>query len=254
MNNSSLIEKGYMICGSPRSGSTLLCDLLKQTGVAGYPESYFRPESIIEYSSKWGLSNTSEDWDNGYLQTVINYANKSTGCLGIRMMWSNFPEFLERLKKLHPQYNNDQRALRETIFIDRFIHISRHDKIAQAISLVTANQTGLWHRSSDGTERQRTKPPEKPFYSYQQIAEALEMIELEANGWKNWFNDNDISPLVITYEELALDPQSIVDKIMNYLGLNTLHEPKVTTAKMATSINKAWADRFRRESTKTNLA
>ena len=36
----------YFICATPRSGSTLLCDLLARTGVAGNPESYFRRQSI----------------------------------------------------------------------------------------------------------------------------------------------------------------------------------------------------------------
>ncbi|HEX6473857.1 MAG TPA: Stf0 family sulfotransferase, partial [Candidatus Limnocylindria bacterium] len=32
----------YLLCGTPRTGSTLLCGLLTSTGVAGRPESYFR--------------------------------------------------------------------------------------------------------------------------------------------------------------------------------------------------------------------
>ena len=31
----------YLVCATPRSGSTLLCDLLDQTGAAGHPEEYF---------------------------------------------------------------------------------------------------------------------------------------------------------------------------------------------------------------------
>ncbi|HMF66717.1 MAG TPA: Stf0 family sulfotransferase, partial [Phyllobacterium sp.] len=37
--------RSYVICGTPRSGSTLLCDLLESTGIAGRPASYFRSES-----------------------------------------------------------------------------------------------------------------------------------------------------------------------------------------------------------------
>jgi hypothetical protein len=32
----------YLLCGTPRTRSTLLCGLLTSTGVAGCPESYFR--------------------------------------------------------------------------------------------------------------------------------------------------------------------------------------------------------------------
>ncbi len=31
----------YLICATPRSGSTLLCGLLESSGVAGHPASYF---------------------------------------------------------------------------------------------------------------------------------------------------------------------------------------------------------------------
>ena len=37
----STIERAYLVCATPRSGSTLLCELLKETGVAGRPEEYF---------------------------------------------------------------------------------------------------------------------------------------------------------------------------------------------------------------------
>ena len=35
----------YLVCATPRSGSTLLCELLKDTGVAGRPEEYFEARS-----------------------------------------------------------------------------------------------------------------------------------------------------------------------------------------------------------------
>src|SRR3954469_3299609 len=33
--------RSYLVCATPRSGSTLLCRALAQTGVAGRPEEYF---------------------------------------------------------------------------------------------------------------------------------------------------------------------------------------------------------------------
>jgi LPS sulfotransferase NodH len=33
--------RSYLVCATPRSGSTLLCHLLDQTGIAGHPEEYF---------------------------------------------------------------------------------------------------------------------------------------------------------------------------------------------------------------------
>ncbi|MBT6203829.1 MAG: sulfotransferase, partial [Rhodospirillaceae bacterium] len=40
--------QSYVICTSPRSGSTLLCSLLAATGLAGNPCSHFHDPSISE--------------------------------------------------------------------------------------------------------------------------------------------------------------------------------------------------------------
>ena len=40
----SQTRNSYIICSTPRTGSTLLCSLLRATNVAGIPESYFRSQ------------------------------------------------------------------------------------------------------------------------------------------------------------------------------------------------------------------
>src|ERR1700709_1274555 len=34
-------DRSYLVCATPRSGSTLVCHALGETGVAGRPEEYF---------------------------------------------------------------------------------------------------------------------------------------------------------------------------------------------------------------------
>jgi len=41
MNGS--VNISYLICPTPRSGSTLLCEPLEGTGIAGRPDEYFQP-------------------------------------------------------------------------------------------------------------------------------------------------------------------------------------------------------------------
>ncbi|MDE0415807.1 MAG: Stf0 family sulfotransferase, partial [bacterium] len=42
-----------IVGSTPRSGSTLLCDLLTDTGVAGQPHSYFRREDISWWAEQF---------------------------------------------------------------------------------------------------------------------------------------------------------------------------------------------------------
>src|SRR5438309_9224996 len=55
--------RSYLVCATPRSGSTLLCETLEATGVAGRPREYFEelketgvPRRPREYF--WGLRST----------------------------------------------------------------------------------------------------------------------------------------------------------------------------------------------------
>jgi LPS sulfotransferase NodH len=45
----------YLICGTPRTGSTLLCSLLTSTGVAGRPDSYFRQPDLNRWAREFGV-------------------------------------------------------------------------------------------------------------------------------------------------------------------------------------------------------
>jgi len=46
---------GYIICGTPRTGSTLLCKLLASTGTSGDPHSFYRRQDISEWADEWKL-------------------------------------------------------------------------------------------------------------------------------------------------------------------------------------------------------
>jgi LPS sulfotransferase NodH len=59
----------YLICATPRTGSSLLCGLLESTGVAGRPESYFRQPDEQAWAARWGIP-TSPDGTFSYADYV----------------------------------------------------------------------------------------------------------------------------------------------------------------------------------------
>ncbi|MGZ4261677.1 MAG: Stf0 family sulfotransferase, partial [Solirubrobacteraceae bacterium] len=48
MTQFSTPTKAYLVCATPRSGSTLLCEMLRETGRAGVPLEHFE---ILRHSS-----------------------------------------------------------------------------------------------------------------------------------------------------------------------------------------------------------
>ena len=64
----------YVICTSPRSGSTLLCNLLRATGVAGNPGSHFHDPSVSAWMGYYGLTLDASMSERSVLQTVFEAA------------------------------------------------------------------------------------------------------------------------------------------------------------------------------------
>ncbi|MEO1060164.1 MAG: Stf0 family sulfotransferase [Actinomycetota bacterium] len=242
------MDDGYLLCASPRSGSTLLCDLLIRTGAVGEPRSYFREPSIARYARSWGLVDDERSWGAEYAAAVRRHGAGSSGRFGMRIMWRDLPGVLARLERWTPAEQGQAEVLRAAFGVTRYVHLSRDDALAQAVSLTLAQQTGLWHRNADGSDRERHGAPTEPRYDRTQIADALRMMEHERRGWAGWFAANDIEPLAVTYEQLAVDPAATTTRVLAHLGRPDVEVPEVGTARLSTELNARWCERFRNES------
>src|SRR3569623_976690 len=125
----------FFICATPRSGSTLLCDLLSQTGVAGKPNSFYRQESLGEFVEDWGVTPGSGlEFERRFLAVVIKAGTGDTGTFGMRVMWPSLPYLLEQLGRLFPNESTDKGRVAAAFGTPVYIHLQRKDRVAQAIS------------------------------------------------------------------------------------------------------------------------
>ena len=87
--------KSYVICATPRTGSTLLCSLLRSSGVAGQPESWFRMQDRAEWARDWGLAE-GLDWEL-YLRAALAAGTGPNDVCGLRLMWNMLEELVAEL-------------------------------------------------------------------------------------------------------------------------------------------------------------
>lgn len=243
----------YFICATPRSGSTLLCDLLSNTKIAGQPASYYRRQSIPNWTRRLDITTPDQPasltFEQNYLDAVKSKGTCGTNLFSLRLMWETVSELSTRMDALFPGLSSDTARFEKAFGRTCYPHLSRQDKIAQAVSRLKAEQTGLWHVAPDGTERERTAPPQVPEYDAARIA----MFETESirhdAAWNQWFEKNQIEPVRITYEALSADPSAVLKQILTILGQDpTIAENiKVGTAKMADTISNNWSARFKAE-------
>lgn len=239
----------YIICATPRSGSTLLCDLLAQTGATGRPNSYYRSQNILEWAQEWGVEPPHKlgdpNFERAYLAAARRVGEAGTGMFGLRLMWGTVPELRRRLQAIHDA--PDDAALFAKAFGEvRYIHLKRVDAVAQAISRLRAEQSGLWHRAADGSERERTAPAAPEVFDAGLIASLAEEAKADNAGWDAWFAAHGIEPLRLTYEDLAADPRPALAMVLKNLGQDPSAAAivEVKTAKLADKVSRDWAVRF----------
>lgn len=238
----------YLVCATERSGSTLLCELLGATGIAGRPEEYFEyldatgrvrqpreyfsPDadpSILELLAPLDPRLDQGDWE-ARLAGALHRGTTPNGVFGAKMMWAYLPDFLAHAEP--------ERALGEPL---RWIHVGREDKLAQAISLWRAVQTAQW-RAADRTHAE-------PVFHAGAIAALKRRLEEHEHAWQDWFAGRGIEPLEIPYEQLAADPHATVCRVLAHLGLDTegVEIPAPPIDRQADTRTQRWVERFREQ-------
>src|SRR3954453_18989077 len=97
----------YLVCATQRSGSTLLCELLKGTEVAGVPEEFFEalratglprqprqyfegdaPADVVATLPPVQLGHAEKPGDfEGWFTYAVQRGTTSNGVFGAKMMW-----------------------------------------------------------------------------------------------------------------------------------------------------------------------
>jgi len=141
-------NRTYVVCASPRTGSTLLCTGLISTGLAGYPRENFddRPEVDAQYKAHIDTGD-----DVAYLRKVLRLSRSRNGMRGLKIHWHQL-KVLERMLRATQQFlaesgrEADFFAMQRSLFGPlKWIWLRRRDKVAQAISLYRASRSKVWH-------------------------------------------------------------------------------------------------------------
>lgn len=243
---------GYIVCTSPRSGSTLLCRLLAATGIAGDPESLFFRPSLDDWETGLGLSSegaTGRTRLSAILRAAIRAGCGRTPVFGLRQQRHGFDFLCGQLALFHPDATTDLDRLTRTFGPLRFIHLRRDDKLAQAVSYLKAQQTGLWHVAVDGSDWERTGPPQPPVYDIDRIRDCMRLFESYDRGWNAWFDAQGIVPLRVTYAELSAAPVATLARVLDALGLDPSAASGIApeVRRMADATSTDWIARFQAE-------
>ncbi|WP_068275167.1 trehalose 2-sulfotransferase [Aldersonia kunmingensis] len=248
----------YLVCASQRSGSTLLVESLRATGIAGEPEEYFQyipetgrspqprdwfasvhDETILKLLaprvSGTPDSRTSEQWRDDLLRE----GRTPNGVWGGKLMWNQTPLLLARAAALPNPSGTDLRsAIRDVVGEVTFIWVRRSDIVKQAVSMWRAVQTQVWRDDgNDGLD-------DSAQYHAGGIAYLAEMLRGQDDSWEAWFSSEGIEPIEVSFEELTASPQITTASILERLGLDPSLSPPPPLKRQSNSRSAEWVRQF----------
>ena len=239
----------FLVCTSPRSGSTLFCSLLTETGLAGCPASLFYQPSLDDWMARLGVEECAgsvRDLVRKILSAALKEGRGDTPVFGLRQQWPSFNFLCGQLTIAFPDARTDRERIEAAFGPTLFIHLTREDKLEQAISLIKARQSGLWHVAADGSELERTAPDMRTGFDRSEISETIKSLNSYDLRWETWFEREGIAPLRIIYRELSNDPVLTLEKTLSVLGLDNASARKMQpqVRKMADQVSRDWAARY----------
>jgi LPS sulfotransferase NodH len=251
----------YLVCATPRSGSTLLCEALKETGVAGNPLEFFEalpetgeprrpldylvglddPEALAlvehapphpppEYSDLRGIDDYHE-----HLARVREWGTTPNGVFGGKIMWAHLEDLGRRLG------TSDLHAVVDEQFdCPRLVWVRRADTVRQAVSLWRAMQTQSW-RAENATATG------EPRYSFAALHHLVEQLEAQDVAWERFVAADRQPVLTLTYEEIAADPGGAVRRTLEHIGVEAPRLGLPAMRRQADERSDAWAERYARD-------
>jgi LPS sulfotransferase NodH len=233
----------YLLCGTPRTGSTLLCGLLRSTDLAGRPESYFRLPDEQAWADRWQLPRKGGAFDYGeYVRAAVVVGSTPNGVFGARVMWGTLEEIVTKLGTVHRDIAGvDLELLTRAFGRIRFVYLWREDTVAQAVSWARAEQTHFWQHGDTAL------PGHEPRFDFQQIQVLVQTIDAHNAAWRAWFAMFEVQPHLVRYEDLSADPAAVTRGILDFLGLHLSADPVLPpgTRRQANQLNHEWIAQFR---------
>jgi trehalose 2-sulfotransferase len=219
-----------------------LCEALKNTGLAGFPEEYFLHGEGWE-DSPWARQHGVRSRTD-YLNLVFEQGTSSNGVFGTKVMWNYFHTMLKSLREL-PEYQDlDAPQLMASLFPDvHYIWIVRRDKVRQAVSWAKAGQTDVygWHKGETPV------PKREPTFDFEFIDQLHNLILEGEAGWQSFFEDCGVRPFKVEYEELVDSYEPTALRILDYLHVSypkNLVFGERRLQKQADALNEAWVTKY----------
>lgn len=226
-------SKPYLLCVTPRSGSTYFCELLRRTRSAGIPAEYLRPDSARAFLERRAEAGEHDLTLLQYMGCLLDRQSSRNGAFGIKASYVQYSPFVET-------------GLDRLLFSHfRKVRLYRKSLVDQGISLHLATATGRWHSHLEPDAPSSESSP--CAYDEERIRMWIAHLWDQERGWDSYFEGIGEDAPVIWYEALQRHPLRAIRRLMRVLGVSPKRRPapaRSEVQKIGDARNREWATRF----------
>lgn len=232
----------WVVASTPRTGSTLLCQALGETGRIGRPIEYLNPMQLRDWEVRWG------SWASRLRHAALS--GPLLGLVGWTWGAARIDAHLARVRalrtgptgwfglKLHAHHRRrwfGARAIEDTLGPVSWVRVVRRDRVAQAVSWARALQTHQWATTQAPWRRAR--------YDRAAIQARLSAIEADEADWDRLLVGRPVCTLA--YEDVVADLHGAVKRVFSHLGEpDDVPIPQPRLRRQSDEESAAWIARF----------
>jgi LPS sulfotransferase NodH len=185
-------EMVWALCCTARTGSTWVCEMARSTQVLGIPEEYLL--NPLDWCVRLGGGPSMLPMQD-YIHLLLRTRSKN-GTFGIKGSYFELNGFLDYFPMIP------------------CVWLRRRDRVAQAISWYVGNDGDRWSRI-DGIAYGRIPP-----LNIDRIVWFLSKIVEIEKLWQAYFQQRQIIPLTLEYEDVCADPIGSMQRITAHVGVS----------------------------------
>ena len=252
------MRQSLLIACNPRTGSSLLCEALDSTGLAGHLDEWFLPRRVIRWGLRHGVPTASPRIIPALLRYQLKGRSPQSENFSNSIARRQMPRYYSKLTDVEVtangvfgiQLHRGQYVMAtEAWGIDvvdptvpsTWVHLRRRDRLAQAVSWAKATQDDKWNIAMESRDTAT--------YDGEAIARRLRRAIRMDQEWFDHFEREAITPLRFEYEDYRSDLRPALTAILSALGeeVSSLEVPELARQKQADATNAEWIERFTRE-------
>jgi LPS sulfotransferase NodH len=257
MVGGAIPSRSYIIWFSQRVGSTMLCQALEDTGVAGRPHEWLNnvgrpgPEMLAHYGVTSARELRDELWRRGTTGNGVFAVKYGMGAELHADLTALFAGVLAG------EDDPDGRKAWAAFFPDcRHVFLTRRNKLRLAVSWWRAIKSQEWHRPNRLDTAVGEPPPRSRAadvidqYDRAALESLLRGAAVREAEMQDRFERWGVVPYTVVYEDLIAAYEPTVRGLLRFLdlpGAASLPIPAPAFDRLADEASEAWYQRLRRE-------